>query len=131
LIELLGRVKYDDPMIQIPREMLVLAEVARTDMDHAIEELVETTERTDDDTVLGRPPTELDVDKFKVEQEPVPLLSNQALLKAFIKRYSMMALIAGITADKNSKSKLCKSLTPSEFQSPLKVKERVDAIGIT
>jgi hypothetical protein len=101
---LLARVKYDDPTIQVPREMLVLAEVARTDMDRAIEEPVETPERTDDGTVIGRPPTELDIDEFKVEQEPVSLLSNQALLKAFIERYSMMALIARITADKKFKT---------------------------
>jgi hypothetical protein len=118
---LLGKVKLDDPTIEIPREMLVLAEITRTDThspidepvktDSPIEEPVETDSPikepvqiakriADDNPVILRPPVELGIDEFEVELAPRPVPNNEALLKAFTKQYSIAALIAGMTREK-------------------------------
>jgi hypothetical protein len=114
LIELLGKVKLGDPMIEVPRGMLLLAEITRTDTDSPIEESVKTDSPieewvetaksiADDDPVILRPPVELGIYEFEVELAQRPVPNNEALLRAFMKQYSIVALIAGMKREKKPK----------------------------
>jgi hypothetical protein len=102
LLNLVVRVKAGDPTIPIPPETVQLPYQEAELQMAAVSEDDATEPRGGNDEVQ-RPPTELDPDEFTPLGSPIPAPDNDALLREFAERYSILALITRIKMDREAK----------------------------